>query len=279
MTGKKFTTGDIVYGHGGERAEYVCKTLDLHVVLPIYEDEDGQEYRGDPNNWRECFASPPRAQYDEQIRSLQTDEQRISAQVAELRAERDQLNREMAARKKERERHEQLRHLDDFIAGRITHYVISDWAVDVLKFEDTVCKGDDGRERWPKQMRLLSLFGGSNGNLQWRLSSYSDGSDRNGGQPCIPCCSFDEALGHLKAFIETRFAEWSAKRADPKLTDGQRDSGVDSFVQAAEKYGIPIPDDIAGYLRARARRGAERKVIDARASLQAAEEQLAKAAA
>jgi len=115
-------------------------------------------------------------------------------------------------------KYEQLNHLDDFIAGKITYYVFLGYSPKIVEFDNSACECGHGC----RDTKLLSLFGKSNGDLQWRLGKYSDGSGSF--EEVFPCTSFEQAVSKLQEFITSMM-----------------DSGPSmSIVEAAEKYNLKI---------------------------------------
>lgn len=223
-------------------------------------DEHGNEYRIVDINEGQCLAwlqilSEDDGTSDGELRIVQKStlhtnppRQKINSQIAELRATLEDLRQQILARKRDLQdskdscdalmarlkQHESLRQLDEFIAGRVTHYVeISYGPPSIVSFEDA--KTDDASSRRDK-LKLLTLFGRTDGNLEWGLNRYSDGSGSNATvYPCTSYIGAVEVAGKL-------FTEHTEKACDPdERTCPNRD-----WVTAAAKYGITMNPD---YLR------------------------------
>lgn len=223
-------------------------------------DEHGNEYRIVDVNEGQCLAwlqvlSENDETFDGELRIVQEStlhtnppRQKINNQIVELQATLEDLRQQILARKRDLQdfengyddrmarlkQHESLRRLDDFIAGQITHYVeISYGPPTIVSFEDA--KTDDATDKRDK-LKLLTLFGRTNGNLEWGLNRYSDGSGPDA--TVFPCTSYDEAVevaGKL-------FAEHAEKALAPdNRTYPRRD-----WVEQASEYGITMTPD---YLR------------------------------
>ena len=91
-------------------------------------------------------------------------------------------------------KYDALKNVFDFIDGKMTHYVVSDYerGVNII---DSLDRYDGGRFN----EKLMVLFGRSDGNLQWMLNRYSDGS--GSWVDIFPCCSYEEAVRVAKDWI------------------------------------------------------------------------------
>lgn len=114
---------------------------------------------------------------------------------------------------------EKLRHLEEFLDRRITHYVHPRAFGGPRISEVTEEAAPYGG------MRLLSLFGQSNGDLTWKINSYRDGSGN--WEEVIPCLGYEEAKSVLTKEMERQFESGNIS---------------DDHLREAQKHGIPIPD-------------------------------------
>ena len=107
-----------------------------------------------------------------------------------------------------------------FLNGEITHLVIDQYKYSIETLVDAVSPND----RYDDDIKLITLFGRSKGDLEFRINGYSDGS--GGSKTIIPCGSFQEA----KIALERR------------IKDRTEAGGVDSrMVEAKERYGLSVP--------------------------------------
>lgn len=239
MSKHEFKQGDTVYLADGMKAEFIAALpFGEFVVRPFwtveaydYQSEDVEEHEapGQPMTVEHVYPSPPKPVIDEEI--LQA-EARLKAIRAEIRdCEREQRE----AEKTYRERllrlaklNPLLEHVEDVIEGRITHFVVIHWDGPRIETREDCLKDDEGN-RYKPDLRLLSLYGKTGGDLAWRVSRYSDGSGSKG--DVIPCTSEAEAVERLRAFVEAKFAE-----GKPGYNGG--------YIKAADKYGIPVPEAV-----------------------------------
>jgi hypothetical protein len=170
------------------------------------------------------FDTPPVAKFHESIQRLNDEIDQLKQTKANLLAEQKAYQKDIEEASAKRKQHEQLRLLDDFIDGKITHYVEFYWngEPNIVEFQDAKC----GYDR--KKLKLLTLFGDSNGNLEWKLSAYSDGSGCS--STVVPTTSYEQAVEVAKSHITDL------------LQDAKR-SAVQSTVNIADKWGVPVPDD------------------------------------
>lgn len=249
--------GDEVYDIHGRAASYVALTSSGHVVEPIYEHEDYAPTYGKPETWSEVFATPPVEKLHAEVAELQ---KQVAASRTELNAihdERMAMDRAFAARKAERAQFDQLKTLDDFIAGKITHFFVVEGYgehMSIQTFDDFM---KETSERYGRKLRLLSLCGESNGDLSWRVDSYSDGSGGSHGR-CFPALSFEEAVTHAAKWLDIRYIECRKQ---------ERKHSALSLANEAAKFHLPVPDDIAEWAKQQNESHNRRMLEEARQTL------------
>lgn len=93
---------------------------------------------------------------------------------------------------------EKLGTLKAFLAGDITHLYNKNRREIITWGDDAIYDIDSwGGTRKIDGIKLLSLFGKSDGDLSFRLHAYRDGS--GGSEEIIPCGSYEEALAFAQA--------------------------------------------------------------------------------
>jgi hypothetical protein len=238
-----FSTGDTVYLESGERALFVCAHGQGFIVEPLY-GEDEEEFPDGVKSADRVYAEPPVAKKSEDII-------RLDAKIDEKRNELHALQAEVRAAQKEqgelRKRlsvHAALARVDDWLAGRMTHFVkISEYEriepvtkAELLKEEDR-----------SSDLRLVCLFGKTDGNLQWRVNRWRDGS--GSWTDILPFANYEDAFTFCAAEIPKRL-----ETAD----DGYR---RDNLVESARKLGLAIDQRHIDEARAR-RVAAAQKNLD-----------------
>lgn len=215
------------------------------VLESVYDyDGDEQEVLGELRIESGVWDAAPTEVYDKRIKTLQ---QSIAGLDAELKAARETWALENKKQDEQRKRYAaipELRQLDQFIAGKITHYVhVQKWrSPRITAFSEEVSEYSD-REYGLGKMRLLSLYGKANGDLEWRLNEYSTFSSHD--DIVIPCCSLEEAQAVLQVEFDKRF-------------DG---STSETLLKDAEAAGVVIPDDFRERVRT-AKIASARKTVD-----------------
>lgn len=117
----------------------------------------------------------------------------------------------------------QLITLINFISGDIK-YVVKEgyYDVEILEYDSIITTKEYGRF---ESLKLVSVFGESNGNLHYQVNRWSDGSGH--WDTIYPCKTMEEALNLLK------------EKFNIKLEKGL----TESLLKVAEKYNIPIALD------------------------------------
>lgn len=265
----------IVYSRSGHRAKYICSVAGRygceHFVKPEIEfglpDGDVDSSFEGAAVWHEFFLGPPREVIDKEIVALQTKADTLRAEVQKLTREHSETKRgvekDLEARKARLARHDQLKHLDDFITKGVACYVldVGYGSINIVDFKDT--RSEYHRDSF----RLLSLFGDSKGQLDWKLNRYGDGSGDD--TACFPCASKEEAHAAVGEMLSRRWDKWR------KSGDGH----INAYAQTAKKHGFAVPEDILAQIAKDAAEAkqknlerAEKAFADAQAALMKAQE-------
>lgn len=222
------------------------------LVAPIYCSGD-DEYTDDLGLRivDKVFDTPPTMLYHEEIQKLRDQRQALQDEMNSTRDQHRKMIKEQFEfmkihdkRMKEFAKFKPLEMLEAFIEGKITHYVeITTWGKPrIIEFNEA-----DSRE-----LRLLSLFGKSNGDLSWRLNRYYDNSGCS--VEVIPVCSLEAA--------EAIVRDWVIKRLEET-----KDTPEIELVLFAGKSGIDVPQEYINAARARARLFKQKKIDQIRAEL------------
>lgn len=224
-TQESYAPGDVVYEEHGQRHQYVAAVPGAHVVRPLYFGEE-EEFRGEPVILRTVYREAPVAAYDERVAERQRH-------IEELIARRDSFQSEVATAREERRRMVELmkqepalRRIEDFLAGKITHFLVDDYGTFAVKTFEDAMKQEDRHDR---QLRLLSLYGDTKGDLHWRINRYRDGS---GGETIAwPFTSEEDATAFAVKMIADALAS-----AD---TAKQYETG--KWIERADMFGVEVP--------------------------------------
>lgn len=260
-----FKQGDTVFDIHGREAEYLALGADGHVVQTVYEHDDYDEPRyGQPEVWRDIYRTPPTAKLHGEIADLEAKLNAARIELNQIREQRREEDREYAARSSERKRFAQLQTLDDFIAGKITHFFTVEGygeRMSIQTFDEFMVSKED---RYERKLRLLSLFGGSKGDLAWYVDRYSDGSGGSNGR-CFPALSYEDAVRLSSEWLDGRYADVRTKEHKHASLE---------LASAAERFGLKVPDDIAQWAKQTADTAHEKNLQYARKQVEDAQAKL-----
>lgn len=245
------------YLANGQEVEVVEQLKDGFLVRPILTDGH-EEYAGNPEIVHRLFDKPPVAKLGEEVA-------RLTSELQEKQGELNTVTREIETATQERKRLiaslsqvPALQHIEDFISGNITHYVlISKYEPDleILPIDATTLY--DG---WSDKFKLLTLFGSSDGSLTWEINQYTDGSGAT--QTVIPARSQEEAEELARKYVlqfiaDNKYADWNK-------------------VLQARKIGLTIPSEYVEAARQNKAKRVKKNVAYQKGELAKAEAELAK---
>lgn len=217
--------------------EYVVEGM----VAQVYGD-DVYEDRGETWVEQKLYTKPPVAVLDEEIAVKR-------AQVAELEKRRQELTvsatmaeREVKDRLAKLKKYKGLELVEDFIEGRITHVVIVDYqGPKVGKFEDLAAYFDsDGWRRKQEGFKLISLFGKSKGDMEFRIHDYPDGSGST--NAIYPFTSEEDAIAKRNELLLNTVELSRAYISDKAMQKSPH--MVFGAVSKALAYDLPVPADL-----------------------------------
>jgi len=270
----QFKQGQTVYTRDGGKYEYAEPLVGDRVLaraIMLVDNYDGtEEYPSDTPTilyLSQISAKPPVEAISAEIVKANAELSELQDRIGEKRRELLEEERKNTERFRLLKTYEPLKLVEDFILGKITHFVTDreyGRGVKVVTWDEFMIDKDD-RGRNTGDIKLLSLFGRSKGNLEWRRNTYYDGS--GGWNAAIPCLSYDEAL---QAAAEKVEAHWDAYRSgDIKVWL------LDDTIKSAQALNLGVPDDIANAHQVFRREALEGQVAKAREDLAAKEAALA----
>jgi hypothetical protein len=213
--------------------KYLCS-----VMLEIDGDDGIIECKGEVLVAEKILVTEPEQQRGPLIRAALESLEKIKAEHAVVmtdlsakKQEAHQILTEYNAAISKLKQMPALKRIEDFISGKITHFVICGHGdVKIAPFAEAMMENSD---RWNKPTKLLTLFGETSGELQWRINRYSDGSGSN--HDVIPATSLEDAneaaAGYISAQIKSDF-------------DAGRFYHLAKYIALAEGYGIKVPDNV-----------------------------------
>lgn len=233
-----------MYTKNGQEVEVLHEIAGVgFLVAPILDLQDGYPIQGPPIQGPPMmvdvvYEQAPTARFDAKVIRLGVEIEELRQQKLALRRELREAERRAEERKAKFERLEALQGLEDFIDGKVTHYVVERrWGMpSVVTFASTKC--DYGK----RDKKLLTLFGDSEGNLAWRLNAYSDGSGSY--SDVIPCLSHEEAVEKVTTALYARMVEVATR----------------SLAEHAVEQGVPLPEGYMERVEKAERKDAEGKI-------------------
>lgn len=253
MDFSQFKSGDRAYTVSGNEVLFITQHDGQALVQQVMQTEEEERY-GKPFLIAEIFSEEPVQKWSAKI-------EKLNSEILELQKTRDAITAEIrTASATERERkerlmqHRALTRIDDFLAGKMTHFVMESYrGVEIMTFDEVVKYKESDYDRIPTGIKLLSLFGKTNGDLEWGINRYSDGS--GGRDTVIPCLSYEEAMEQAKISVEKRFDTWRKNNNKNHFC---------SDAVSANKLGFPVPKDIHDNNERITREGKQRQFDEAK---------------
>jgi chromosome segregation and condensation protein ScpB len=271
-TPETLIAGQLVYSRSGEKALFVAKDKNSFIVRPYIWTQDwyGEEHEQEGNltSWHEIFPKAPREVIDEEITQLNNEYNALNSKLIELNGQFMAQEGLVKAQKAKFARHEKLKNLEDFIDGKITHYLKFDSNYDrerssfqIVEAAKEYCGASEHYQR-NRDLKLVSLMGKSDGDLAWRINHYSDDSG-NTRYEIIPCKSYDEAIIEAQKVINLACEKY---KKDNQISIG--------LITSAQKYNLVIPVEIQEYLGKLAEEKRVKQLERARENLEKAKKEL-----
>lgn len=194
------------YLASGREVELIETTAHGHLVANVLVyGETEEEFVEDRLYFTEAvFDNPPVHKLNESIKTLREQINGLKQEKKQLEDEINDSQNQHKARLEKFRKYKQLEMLEQFIDGKITHYVEFGYRIKISEFKEAM-EDDDRRP----ELKLLSLFGQTNGDLLWQLNRYRDGSGIY--TQVYPCVSYDHALETLQALITEEVAKTMAQ--------------------------------------------------------------------
>lgn len=248
MSEEQFTPGQRVWCRDGRKAEFVALTDHGIVVrFGFYRPgggDEGDEYYDGIDIVGEVFTQAPVEAVEARVTELQAKADALQKQIYESQKTLRDGERATRDRLEKLAKFDALASIEVFIDGKMTHFVEAgpnDSAVRVLtKDQELHTQNDHGRFD-PKEIKLMSLFGRSGGDLAWKVNDYYDGS--GSWHSVYPCASLDEANALAAKLIDEKFAAFDSTRAWT----------FETLAKSAAAIGVLIPEHITAAIAAHKR--------------------------
>lgn len=171
-------------------------------------------------SWKEKNLKELEAKYDSEAKNW-------SWKINNLRASQAKLDKTLSAMIGNSKKwttlmeSEPFKTLLAFIAGEIKYFVEIGWSTySIVSIEDSLMVDDDCDR---SSLKLVTLFG-RDGDFQWNINRYSDGSGSN--KKILPCRTYEEAVSCIDEEIRIYCESHSAN---------------EPMIAAKEKYGLSNP--------------------------------------
>lgn len=257
-----YQPGDTVWTEDGRKASYVSKVGSEHAVRFAYrprDEDDGEEYFGSRiETVGRVFATAPIEVIDTEIAKRQSKLDDLTARALEKRRELTTLEREQKDRMAHLQQHEELRQLEAWLTGKITHFVTAGGyypRIRVLDWDAALAINSEyGNHR--TGTAALTLKVGWDKKLTWAKT------ERPEYEHLRPHTSLEDARVDAANFIARMFAGWN-KKIDVSRTR--------NLIADAKALDLPIPQEAVDTVRdwdvAVAQRGVEEKQAELNGAL------------
>lgn len=236
----KFNKGDICYTLDGREVEYIASLGTGYAVREIGEGDEGQQYFGNVIEVREVFQNPPQEKYNKEIDELKKQIDTLRAAKRQFEDERRASQESEKERKDRLMKHAALTRIDDFLAGKMTHLAMQDWrGWRVMSLKDALAYKESDYDRVPTGIKLVTLFGKTNGDLQWQLHAYKDGGTNPNKVEFF--FSEEEARKFVKGRLDIAY--------DLYRKDNKEWRNAESAAQNAFSIGFEVPEDIEAIVK------------------------------
>ena len=209
---------NIKFTSDGKKVVVVGKiNSDQHIVQEIFVKEDGSEIPGGENFvvtslLDERVQTAKEVYLERDIKNLEDRKIKLDREVNSLYDKSKQIEKEnritkavedsLTASVKSLEKKDSLKMLFDFLNGKIKYIVkLTYSSLELHRADKGIPFDTDDGDRWHQKIKLVSLLGKSNGDLQFNLHQYSDGSGYSRYSNVTFYNSKKEALKYIKKQI------------------------------------------------------------------------------
>lgn len=246
-----FEAHQTVYDRSGAKYDYVealANGRSLVRKIMVYTDYDGEEAHVPDDacviiQTDQLSATPPRQAIDAEVAAAAAELKTLRAEIATAQFGLCDQERSAKARLAALQQYKPLERIEDFLVGRITHFMVIGAnytpSVKVMTFDQWMKCTDDGGGT-NGDVKLLCLFGTSRvvhrkpKTLEWRTNHYYDGS--GSWTRAEPHTCLEDAV---QAATEHLISLWEGFRSEPKNRHT-----LGSTITSAKAIGLDVPADI-----------------------------------
>jgi hypothetical protein len=234
---------DYKYTTDGKKVIVLGQLNSAETIVQEIFISDGNEFPGGENFIVKSLLDKPAESW--KAKNLRELEERFDRQSRECKDSLNQLHRNFNHEKqninafiknlKQTQKvsdSESFKTLSMFLSGEITHLVYMGYNYKIVDFMSAI--SSDKNETYDQELKLLSLFGRSNGDLSWSIGQYSDHSGSF--KRAIPCASFVQAKNVLCSYINDKIVKTGSINEEMIKVKKQYDLKVITIDQANEYY-------------------------------------------
>ncbi|MDD2056578.1 hypothetical protein NPS58_03845 [Pseudomonas putida] len=241
----------IKYTSDGRKVVVVGKLNAEQTIVQEIFVSNGQEIPSDENFVVKSLHDAPAVSW--KGNDLKKQEERYERETKRLKDDLESQSRRLGIAKEKAKSHAdalmafankaedtQLDTLKKFLSGEITHLYKGGYSPEIFEWADDLKSFDTDNDSWNRRvkvdgMKLVSLFGYSDGNLTYRLHTYRDGS--GGSAEIRPATSYEEALEWAQADFDKQCADYlSGTNQNLYLETWQKIEGIVTPPGVVEKY-------------------------------------------
>lgn len=242
---------NIKYTSDGRKVAVIGKLNAEQTIVQEIFVSNGQEIPSGENFVVKSLHDAPAVSWKDN--DLKKQEERYERETKRLKDELESQSRRLGIAKEKAKAHadslmafankagvEQLETLKKFLSGEITHLYKAGYCPEIFEWADDLESFDTDNDSWNRRvkingMKLVSLFGYSDGNLAYRLHTYRDGS--GGSAEIRPATSYEQALEWAQVDFEKQCADYlSGANGNLYLETWQKIEGIVTPPGVVEKY-------------------------------------------
>lgn len=158
-------------------------------------------------SWKDKYLREKEESYDRRIKELERDFKTRVTRLEEAAKKASLVSSALFEFANGTNHEEEIRTLKAFLSGQITHFFVEQYHPQIVEWDsDFPFQIETFYGRKIEGMRLISLYGGASGKLNYNAHSYSDGSGSS--VEIIPFTSRDAALAKAQEVCDERSAKF-----------------------------------------------------------------------
>lgn len=211
------------------------------VIAQIYGDQIDEAQGETWVHHGQLYTKPPVEVVDEVIKVKQAELETLRKEHLDLTFRATSAEKEVKDRLAKLAKYRGLENIEAFLEGKVTHVVSIDYGGAHIKtFEELATYYEErGYNKHPAGVKLITLFGDSKGDLEWRINDYRDGSGSS--RTMYPCAGHEDAVAKRNEILTDALTSAVAAPKDYQY----RNKGIARAVENMLAAGLPVPEDAA----------------------------------